>query len=352
MTKLDNNVARDITNLLQKRLPAGWKALQKQAPAGGRYRPDLLMEVQAPGGARARIVVECKSRLEPRDVRQLAEQLRARTDSDKDANPLVIASFFSSGTRMRLKEAGLSFADATGNFWMTTARPGLYIETHGADRDPNRVDRPARTLKGPKASRIVRALCDGAGPFAVRKLAETAGIDPGYVSRVLTFLETEDLIVREQRGPIVEVRRRKLIERWSQDYSFVTSNRVVSYLEPLDIAQLAGKLSSLGPRVSITGSAAASTVAPVAPSRLIAAYVESPESAAKKLDLRPAESGANVLLAEPYDPVVFEGIRNIKGVPYAALSQVAVDLLTMPGRGPAEAQALLEWMESNDTRRS
>jgi hypothetical protein len=36
------------------------------------------------------------------------------------------------------------------------------------------------------------------------------------------------------------------------------------------------------------------------------------------------------------------------GVMYAAPSQVAVDLLTGPGRSPAEGQALLDWMESNE----
>ncbi len=33
---------------------------------------------------------------------------------------------------------------------------------------------------------------------------------------------------------------------------------------------------------------------------------------------------------------------------YAALSQVAVDLLTGPGRNPAEGQALLDWMETDE----
>ena len=36
-------------------------------------------------------------------------------------------------------------------------------------------------------------------------------------------------------------------------------------------------------------------------------------------------------------------------VRYVALSQVAADLLTSPGRGPAEAESLLEWMRANET---
>ena len=66
------------------------------------------------------------------------------------------------------------------------------------------------------------------------------------------------------------------------------------------------------------------------------------------LGLRPAESGANVLIVEPGDDYVFEGSEEIQGLRYAAPSQVAADLLTSPGRGPAEGEALLEWMKGNE----
>ena len=36
------------------------------------------------------------------------------------------------------------------------------------------------------------------------------------------------------------------------------------------------------------------------------------------------------------------------GLSYAVPSQVAVDLLTSPGRGPAEADALLAWMATRE----
>lgn len=166
---------------------------------------------------------------------------------------------------------------------------------------------------------------------------------------MLTFLDGEELIIREPREPVVEVRWRKLIERWAQDYSFLGSNRVLSYLEPRDISGLASKLASAAKHVAITGSAAAAGIAPVAPTRLLMAYVEYPEAVAQQSGLKPAQSGANVLLAEPYDPVVFDRTSERAGVPYAALSQVAADLLTGPGRSPSEGQALLDWMQANES---
>jgi hypothetical protein len=77
-------------------------------------------------------------------------------------------------------------------------------------------------------------------------------------------------------------------------------------------------------------------------------FADEAEETAKKLGLRPAESGANVLLAEPFDPVVFDRTRDRDGVLCVAPSQAVVNLLTGPGRSPAEAEALLTWMKENE----
>ena len=87
---------------------------------------------------------------------------------------------------------------------------------------------------------------------------------------------------------------------------------------------------------------------PVALARLAVLFVDDLEEAAGILGLRPAEAGANVILAEPFDPVVYERRREQEGVSYAALSQNAADLLTSPGRGPSEAEELMDWMEENE----
>jgi hypothetical protein len=69
---------------------------------------------------------------------------------------------------------------------------------------------------------------------------------------------------------------------------------------------------------------------------------------AEQLDLRPAERGANVILLEPFDAVVFERTSQRGEVICAAFGQVAPDLLTSPGRGPAEGEELLRWMAENE----
>jgi hypothetical protein len=58
---------------------------------------------------------------------------------------------------------------------------------------------------------------------------------------------------------------------------------------------------------------------------------------------------ANVALASGKYDVVFDRADAVDGVRFAALSQVAVELLTGPGRNPSEATALLDWMAANES---
>jgi hypothetical protein len=120
------------------------------------------------------------------------------------------------------------------------------------------------------------------------------------------------------------------------------------YLAPRGFSAVLEKLKSAGTRYAVTGSWAASQVAPIAPPRLLTVYVDRPATIDRDLDLRPAEAGANVALLTPFDDVVFDRTSKKKDITIAAVSQVAADLLTSPGRGPNEGEALMEWMRDNE----
>jgi hypothetical protein len=47
--------------------------------------------------------------------------------------------------------------------------------------------------------------------------------------------------------------------------------------------------------------------------------------------------------------VVFEGTRELHGVPHVALSQLVLDSLSGPGRMPAEAEKVLEYMIDHES---
>ena len=121
------------------------------------------------------------------------------------------------------------------------------------------------------------------------------------------------------------------------------------YLAARGLAPTTDKLKGVSARYAVSGSWAATQFAPVAPTRLLLCYADDPEALARDLDLRPTEAGANVALGHARcHPIVYERTSQKKGVTVAALSQVAVDLLTSPGRGPNEGEALIEWMRANE----
>ncbi len=255
-----------------------------------------------------------------------------------------MTEFLTPSARRRLKEEGLNYLDLTGNVRLNLSRPGLFIETEGATTDPNPAEKAGRSLRGAKAGRIVRALCDFPGPLNVSNLAAKAGVDISYASRLVDWLAREGLLTRATRGPVEAVDRARMIRRWADDYSVLKSNDARAFLDPRGVESLLRNLPTSNFRYAVTGSFAANRLAPVAPARLAMLYVDDPDEAASALSLRPSEAGANAMLLVPFDDVVFDRTRVDEGVTYVAPSQAAVDLLTSPGRSPAEGEAVLEWM--------
>ena len=147
---------------------------------------------------------------------------------------------------------------------------------------------------------------------------------------------------------MTDVDWRGLIRRWTEDYSLLGSNRTGSYIEPRGLNALLRKLRDSDFRYAVTGSLGSASVAKVAPARLAVLFVHYIEDAAERLALRPTEVGANIILAEPFDPIVYERDEERDGITYVAPSQNAADLLTSPGRGPSQAEELMEWMARNE----
>jgi hypothetical protein len=115
-------------------------------------------------------------------------------------------------------------------------------------------------------------------------LAEEAQIPLGTTSRVISFLEEEALLTRDERKQIINVDWSSLITRWVRDYNLMTSNKVLSYLEPRTLPALLEKLRKFGRnnRYAVTGSIPGPSIAPA---RLAMIYVDNIEDAAKELDL-------------------------------------------------------------------
>jgi hypothetical protein len=316
--------------------------------AAGRF--GAIVTLEAPDGQEAILLVEVKRLISRRDVSTLLEQIRSRAAELPSAVPLVVARYLSSATRERLEREGVAYADATGNRRLALERPALFVRNVGEDRDPWRgPGRPRGTLKGAPAARVVRWLVDFSSPYTVLQVAKGSGTSIGATYRVINFVEEEGLVAREPRGRISDVRWRALLKRWSRDYQFLDSGAVESLLFPRGLEALVDTLRGASDlEYVLTGSLAARNLAPYAPARFSMLYATDVEQTIERLGLRRVDAGANVLVARDREGIGFVRSRLQDGLRVAAPSQVAVDLLTGPGRSPSEGEALLDWMEAHE----
>ena len=348
-TDLLETFARQVADVL----PATWRSELAIQSAYGLSALDALLRVVGPDGRGAVFAVEAKSTVNPRDIPLLLERIEravARETSlgAEGAVPVVVARYLNPRARDMLEERGASYADATGNLRLTVESPAIFARTTGAAADPWRgPDRETRTLKGAPAATVVRALADFCTPLRVRELAERSGASLGSTARMVDLLEREALLQRDEKKTIVAVDWQALLRRWSEDYSFQGSNDLRAGFEPRGIDRALQRLTASSAAYAITGSLSAVRVSEIAEPRLAMIFAEDPEALAGELGLRDA-GPPNVMIARPYVPALMERADEVGGLRYAALSQTAADLLSGPGRSPAEAEALLTWMNRNE----
>ena len=344
----EQRVVRVCEGLIRDVLPANWNftASNTRRSKTGQY--DSCFTLTSPEQRSVNYLVQVKRSTTAKSVVVAVAQLRLLLERREGELPLLAASYISRRSQEVLKELDVSYVDATGNMRLTASSPGLFVEVQGAQKDPWPDDQPLRTLRGRGAGRAVRALVDTIPPYGVRELSARTGVAAATLSRVIDLFERDAIVTRNSRGGVASVDWARALHRWSQDYELRRSNAVASYLEPRGLEALSEKLHDAAWRYAVTSSLAAQRLAPVAPARVAVLYVDDATSAAQKLGLRSTDTGANVLLVEPFDEVVFERTVKRDGLFIAAPSQVAADLLTGPGREPAEGEALIDWMETNE----
>ncbi|WP_424536490.1 hypothetical protein ACOZ38_42410 [Sphaerisporangium viridialbum] len=100
----------------------------------------------------------------------------------------------------------------------------------------------------------------------------------------------------------------------------------------------------------MTGPVAAAAVAPLAIGGQAVLYTRGDvqNDLIAEQGLLAVDQGADVLLIEARDPVMFTGLRLIQGLPHVALSQLALDCLSGSGRMPAAGEAVLDHMRDHE----
>jgi hypothetical protein len=329
----DNVVLRHAVEQIQRCLPSHWST---SVATKTDEAADAWLTIKTPAGASVALAIGARRQLEPRLVGEVAGALKTAA---ADAF-LVVAPFLGARTRERLADEGLGFVDLVGNIRLVLERPTVFIAARGEEKSPWAGPRATRSLHAAKASRIVRALLDGAPPLGVRQLAALAGTDPGYVSRLLDIFDRQELIERVVRGPVVGVARARLLRRWTEDYRFADAHRFVPLVHPHGVPGALAGLRDVGLPYALTARAGAAALLGTALPGVVTAYVDNPERVARLLGAAAGE-GANLTLIDPFDPFVFEGAWESSGLRYAARSQIMADLLGSPPPAPTQAAALL-----------
>lgn len=337
---------RRVTELL----PASW-TLEASAPvAPSKTTPDLVVRLVGPRGVEIVYAVEAKrsgslpTKLLPMALRDVEQQAGFPV--------LFVSDYIGSSMREGLEQAGISYADATGWVRITRDDPLVLLTGQGARRAPkDRQTSAVSRMNGIAAGRAIRTLASVDLPIGVRSLATAAGVSPGSAAKLLATLSAEGIVDRDETGAVTSVRRRDLIRRWVQDYSFPKANPTVGYfIAPRGLERAQAVLADTGGGVAFTGSAAARRllpggVVPVVPLRFLALYAADPAQIVDLLGLIEADpAAANVVIATPQD----REILNASRLTSAPVPLVLADLLTLPGRSDAEAEQLMDTLAVTD----
>ena len=330
--RLDNTVER-----LRALIPNDWTVTVAHR------QPDLgIVSIAADDGTEATVSVLTRDRLEPRTIDRLPLP---------EGPTIVSAKWLSPRSRELLRDLQIGFLDQTGNVELRLRRPALYVRAEGSASDPDPTPRSAPTLRGPRVWAMMRTLIEVTPPYTAGHLASALGIDDGYVSRALQTLADERLISRRPRGPVTAVQWEPLLRQLATTYSVFDANETSMWVAAGGPEQaLRDATAAKARRWAVTGSFVASSIAPVAAPEVAIVFTDDPERFAKTTRLLPTTIGANVILAKPYDPIVFQrGWPNAE-FPSASVAQLAIDLLTGNARMPAEGQSLIDWMRRDPSR--
>ena len=274
-------------------------------------------------------------------------KLKSYVKDHQDCSGLIISPYLSQDRRDECKNADINFIDLSGNVFIKL--DGLYIEREGF---PNRFPekRNGRSLFSDKASLVLRAMMQkNEGNWGIRQLANEAGLDPGFVSRLARELEDRDYAVRS--GSAIKLREPKFIlDDWVRDYKHKKNHAYPFFCMAENPEQILDRMRglSIGDQKNYVLSfhAGASLIAPYAVFNEVHVYVQDHEDIEffrENLGLREANGGANFILAIPfYKNSAFYRKQKAKDLWVASDIQLYLDLYHYPLRGLEQAEYLYD----------
>jgi hypothetical protein len=312
-----------------------------QETRGSMEHLDLIATLELPRD-KVRLLVQVKSKGEPRLARQAVNQLVRYRAAFPGSYAVFAAPYISAESARICSADGVGFLDLAGNCYLSFGN--VFISREGRP-NPFSGRRALRSLFRPRAERVHRVLLEAPGrAWRTTALAKEAGVSLGHISNVKRLLEDREWVRTGTEGLVLSKPLRLLAE-WAQSYDFARSSARGLYTMKTipEIEQgLARACAEEGILYALTGFSAAARWAPAVKHPRVAAYVSGDvEAIVHRLDLRDVPTGANVTLLSPYDEGVYYGLKSVDEVQVVCTVQAYLDVQGQPARGQEAAKALL-----------
>jgi hypothetical protein len=301
---------------------------------------DILVDL-AIGDKKQILLVEAKSNGQPRMARDAVNQLIRYRNTYPNAYLIFMAPFISPQAAEICMKDGVGYLDFAGNCFLSFGQ--VYIEQTGKP-NPFRTRRELISLFSPKSSRVLRVLLSNPGrAWKTQNIADEARVSLGQVANVKRLLLDREWITRQEGFALTAPWM--LLEEWEKVYSY-RKNEVRNYYSLKSIPEIEADLAAVckekGIEYALTGFSGAARFAPAVRYTRAMAYVyNTREDVASLLNLKEVESGANVMLLDPYDEGIFYGTQVIEDIRVVSPLQIYLDLKGYKGRGEEAAEAIL-----------
>lgn len=204
----------------------------------------------------------------------------------------------------------------------------------------------------PMSTRVIRVLLTRPRDrWRVLTLAKEAQVSLGWTHAVVTTLQEQRYVVRDENYRVKTVDPTRLLKRWAAFHDFLSQNEYKTFqMFEQNLDNVLNKLRSVSAPYALTGLVAAWLVAPSVRPVTFDIYVQSwPEAGkiTKAMELRPVEKGGNVRLVLPKDSGVFYGAKVFDSVKIVSNVQLYVDLVNYPARGEEASVELLRLIQED-----
>jgi len=287
------------------------------------------------------VYLEIKTLGTPKSTREAVNLLVRRIQNDPASYGIFVAPYIAPRSAAICKESGIGYVDLSGN--CSIAFQQIFI-----NREKSGNQYPFKTglssIYSPKSERILRVLL--VYPYRTWKaidLAKEAQVSLGMITQVSKKLIEEEWLKKTSQG-ISLTQPEKLLVDWSNNYTIKRNVQNNYYsmkpLQDLEI-EIADTCRKLNIPYALTGFSASNRLAPMVRGQRAMLYVSRDiDSVAEKVGLKPVESGANIILIQPYDDGVFWNAKSIGDLEISEPVQVYLDLKRYPGRGEEAADFL------------